>query len=429
MTTIVPTNRPLERPLAKALAAASPLEALGRRLVRTALGRLEHGQLSLTHPDGRVERFQGAGAGPHASITALDPRFYAAVGYGGALGAAEAYIEGLWESDDLPSVIECLSTNIDAMRSLEGTLARLAEPLRRIAYALQRNTKAGSRRNVTAHYDLSNEFFQTFLDPSMTYSAGVYLGHESTLDQAQIEKIDRACRKLKLVPGDHLIEIGTGWGAMAIHAASKYGCRVTTTTISDQQHAMAEARIRAAGLQDRITLLKSDYRDLTGTYTKLVSIEMIEAVGREYLGTFLDKCSSLLDARGLALIQAITIRDRADRAAAARVDFLKKYIFPGSCLIGMSRFASTLGSRTDMDLFHVEQLGAHYARTLADWRRLFHGNLSRVRQLGYNDTFIRMWDYYLAYCEGAMWSRHCGVVQMLLSKPLGQPGEALRVIA
>lgn len=400
--------------------APSVLIPMGRRLVAATLARLQLGSIELQDDQLGPTSVRGPRPGPAASLRVHDPRFYAAIASRGSVGAAEAYIAGYWTTGDLPRLIELLTLNIAALPAVEGPLARMLAPLARLGYWLRRNTRAGSRRNILAHYDLSNDFFATFLDPTMTYSSGVYLSSDATLAEAQHEKIDRACRKLDLKPTDHLLEIGTGWGALAIHAATRYGCRVTTTTISDQQHAHAQRRIAELNLQDRITLLKSDYRDLDGSYDKLVSIEMIEAVGRQYLAPYLAKCASLLKPTGMALIQAITIRDQADEAASRRVDFLKKYIFPGSCLIGLARFSAALRSDTDLDLVHIEQFGHDYARTLADWRKTFHANLSRVRALGYSDAFIRMWDYYLAYCEGAMRARHCGVAQITLAKPLAR---------
>ncbi|QYO63640.1 SAM-dependent methyltransferase [Leptolyngbya sp. 7M] len=294
-----------------------------------------------------------------------------------------------------------------------------------MAYWLARNTRSGSRRNIVAHYDLSNEFFSTFLDRGMVYSSAFYRSGAESLEAAQVEKMDRACRKLRLCADDHLLEIGTGWGSLAVHAASRYGCRVTTTTISDKQYEAATRRVEAAGLSERVRVVRQDYRDLGGTYDKLVSIEMIEAVGREYLGTFVGKCSSLLSPRGLALIQGITIRDRLYASASRRVDFLKKYIFPGSCLVGSEALTRAVARHGDLEIVHAEHFGEHYARTLSDWRGAFLANLGVVRRLGYDDRFIRMWDYYLAYCEGAMRARRTGVAQWLLAKPHGRGGSAL----
>ncbi len=417
-------DRPSIRHRAASVTVQAPglLESLGRRIVRTALDRLKHGRVTLIDRNGlpEAESAPALAGTPTVTVRVLSPRFYAAAAFGGSLGIAEAFIDGAWEADDLAGLIEIVTVNMAAAESLEGPLARLLAPLSRAAYWLERNTRSGSRRNIVAHYDLGNEFFSLFLDPTMTYSCAVFENGAATLEEAQREKIDRACRKLNLRPTDHLLEIGTGWGALAIHAAKRYGCRVTTTTISDEQHRFAQNRIREAGLQDRITVLKRDYRDLAGAvrYDKLVSIEMIEAVGREHLGTFFEVCSNCLKPDGAALIQAIVIRDQFFEGASRRRDFLKKYIFPGSCLPSVAAMSSAVNKRTDLRTRHLEDIGPHYATTLGLWRKAFMARIDDVRRMGFNDRFVRMWEYYLAYCEGAFRARHVGDVQVLLTKPL-----------
>lgn len=398
------------------------LESLGRRIVLTSLDKLTHGRVRLIDfHDGSLSAPASDPAGqPVVTVRVHDPRFYAAAAFGGSMGVAEAYIEGMWVCDDLAGLIEIVTENTSAMQSLESPFARMCAALSRGVYWLERNTRAGSRRNIVAHYDLGNEFFSLFLDPTMTYSCGVFENGAASLEEAQREKIDRACRKLDLRPTDHLLEIGTGWGALAIHAAGQYGCRVTTTTISDEQHRMAEHRVRSAGLQDRIVILKRDYRDLPelGRFDKLVSIEMIEAVGRGNLGTFFDVCSRCLKPEGAALIQSIVIRDQFFEGASRRRDFLKKYIFPGSCLPGVAAMHDAVNARTDLRTWHLEDIGPHYATTLRLWRTAFMSRLDDVARLGFDDRFVRMWEYYLAYCEGAFRARHVGDVQWLLTKPL-----------
>jgi len=428
MTTIQSTRSPaLGRSSIRARASGIPraprmLEAIGRRIVHAALDRIGHGRVHLI--DGRGVRSStvppSGGAGPEATVRVIDPRFYTAAAFGGSVGIAEAYIDGAWETDDLPGLIEILTVNMAAMEALEGPLAGMLAPLSRAAYWLERNTRAGSRRNIVAHYDLGNEFFGLFLDPTMTYSCAVFENGAATLEQAQREKMDRACRKLDLRPTDHLLEIGTGWGSLAIHAASHYGCRVTTTTISDEQHRHARGRVQDAGLQDRITVLKRDYRDLdeTGRFDKLVSIEMIEAVGRSNLGDFFDVCSRSLKPDGAALIQAIVIRDQYFERASRRRDFLKKYIFPGSCLPSVGAMNDSVKSRTDLRTWHLEDIGPHYVATLQRWRAAFTERIDDVRGMGFDARFIRMWDYYLGYCEGSFRARYVGDVQLLLTKPL-----------
>lgn len=406
------------------------LEIAGRAIVRRAIERVRIGSVriedtargeTLTSPGKAAdEKDRTAGAAPDAALRVLDPALFSAAAFGGSLGIAEAYIDGAWESDDLAGLIETMTANLAAMDSLESPLARLSGPLSRAAYWLERNTRAGSRRNIVAHYDLGNEFFGLFLDPTMSYSCGIFENGAATLEEAQVEKIDRACRKLDLRPTDHLLEIGTGWGALAVHAAARYGCRVTTTTISDEQHRLATKRVQDAGLADRVTVLKQDYRDLSGHFDKLVSIEMVEAVGAAQLPTFFQVCSERLKPDGAALIQAIVIRDQFFARAARRRDFLKKYIFPGSCLPSVEVMTRAVAARTDLRTWHTEDLAPHYATTLRMWRDAFNGRLNDVRALGFDGRFIRMWDYYLAYCEGAFRARHVGVVQTLLTKPLSR---------
>lgn len=393
------------------------LESLGRRLVRATLASMPHGEIRLV--DERTgARLEPTSGRPGATVRVHDPAFYSAVAFGGSVGAAEAYMDGAWSADDLAALLETVTVNLSAMSALEGPLARALSPLSSAAYWLDRNTRAGSRRNILAHYDLGNEFFRLFLDSSMTYSCAVFENGAVSLEEAQTQKIDRACRKLRLTPSDHLLEIGTGWGALAIHAASRFGCRVTTTTISDEQHRFAAARVREAGLADRVTLLKTDYRDLRGEFDKLVSIEMLEAVGAENLPGYFAACSGLLKADGAALIQSIVIRDQFFRAAARRQDFLKKYIFPGSCLPSVAAIVDGVNRRTDLRVWHMEDIGPHYATTLRMWRERFLDRLEDVRAMGFDDRFIRMWEYYLAYSEGAFRARHVGDVQALLTKPM-----------
>jgi cyclopropane-fatty-acyl-phospholipid synthase len=282
---------------------------------------------------------------------------------------------------------------------------------------LNRNSPDGSRRNIAAHYDLGNDLFALFLDDTMAYSCGVFEREDATLHEAQVAKFERACRRLRLSPSDHLLEIGTGWGGLALHAASRYGCRVTTTTISREQHDWARERIRAAGLSDRVTLLLDDYRDLRGRYDKLVSIEMIEAVGHQFLDTYTAQCSRLLEPHGAMLLQAITIRDQLYAEALESVDFIQRYIFPGSFIPSVTAIADSVRRATDMKVFHLEDIGPHYATTLRRWRERFFERIDDVRRLGYSEQFVRMWDFYLCYCEGGFLERQLGDVQMLLTKP------------
>ena len=398
------------------------LEKLAKRAVLSRLARIEHGMLVLE--DGITEtRFGGATSrcALAASVRVHDPRFYSELAFGGSIGAGEAYMQGYWSSDDLTAVMRVLLNNLHVVDGIEGGFARLALPLRRVLHWASRNSRSGSRRNIAAHYDLGNDFFRTFLDPTMMYSSAVFESPQMTLEAASLAKLDRICRRLELKPGDHLLEIGTGWGGMALHAVGRYGCRVTTTTISQQQYELARERIDAAGLADRITLLREDYRDLTGTYDKLVSIEMIEAVGHQYYDTYFRKCSDLLKPDGLMLLQAITIADQRYAGARDSVDFIQRHIFPGSCIPSVAVITDAIARVTDLRLFHLDDIGFHYATTLKRWRENMFANLGRVRALGYPEEFIRMWEFYFCYCEGGFAEGVLGDAQMLLVKPLARP--------
>lgn len=410
--TVVPSAAVLPPP-----ARAGVLERAGRRLVEAALERFTVGRVEISDGSSRIAGGPGSG-GATVGVRVHSPAFYSAVAFRGSLGAGEAYMDGLWECDDLPGLIELLVVNDEARRGLESPIARLLTPMAGFAHWLRRNTRAGSRRNIGAHYDLGDEFFALFLDPSMTYSCAVFDRPGMTLAEAQREKIDRACRKLDLRPSDHLLEIGTGWGALALHAAREYGCRVTTTTISNRQFERASALAAEAGLDGRIEVVRRDYRDLTGRYDKCVSIEMIEAVGAERLDDYFRVCSSLLRPEGMMLLQAIVIRDQRYAAASRNVDFLKKHIFPGSCLPSTAAIMGSVRRATDFNLFHHEDIGPHYVATLRRWRASLHERRAEVMGMGLPDTFFRMWDFYLAYCEGVFRARRTGDVQMLLTKPM-----------
>ena len=397
--------------------AVRALSALGRRALLGRLRALEHGELTIT--EGRTRHVFGARAadGLRATIEVRDPQFWADAAFGGTVGAGESYIRGAWSSEDLTALVRLMVRNRATMSALEGGLARLTAPASRALHWLARNTRAGSRRNIAAHYDLGNDFFRLMLDETMAYSCAIYASPETSLHAAQLAKFDAVCRKLDLKPGEHLLEIGTGWGGLALHAARHYGCRVTTTTISGEQHAYAGEAFRRAGLEGTITLLKEDYRDLTGRFDKLVSIEMIEAVGHRYLDEYFGCCSRLLAADGAMLVQAITIQDQLYEQALRAVDFIQRFVFPGGFLPAVSTMLESIRRATDLKLFHLADIGPHYATTLADWRRNFHAQLGAVRALGYPDTFVRLWDYYLSYCEGGFIERQIGDVQMLLTKP------------
>jgi cyclopropane-fatty-acyl-phospholipid synthase len=353
-----------------------------------------------------------------ATISIHDPRAYRAILAGGSLGAGESYMEGFWTTDNLTDLARIILRNQMVMQGLDRGWSRITTPVNRLYHRLRRNDRRGSQKNIHAHYDLGNDLYGLFLDVTWTYSSGIFETETSTLYDASVAKYDRICRKINLSAADHVLEIGTGWGGFAIHAATTYGCRVTTTTISDQQFDLARQRVAEAGVSDRVTILKRDYRDLEGAYDKLVSIEMIEAVGHQYYPAFFKTCSNLLKDDGIMAIQAITIGDHVFEQHKHSVDFIKRYIFPGSCIPSITALHQAMARSSDLRLFHLEDITPHYAETLRLWRKRFFANLANVRKLGYPETFIRMWDFYLSYCEAGFAERYIGDVQMVFTKPL-----------
>jgi len=393
-------------------------DSLVRNALFARLGELRNGCLVLAEGSERHRFGKPSGELPEPVIIHVhDPRLYGDVAFGGSAGAGEAYMRGYWSTGQLVDVVRLFVLNMDALDGLDGGLARLASPLRKAIHALRRNTRGGARRNIAAHYDLGNEFFRLFLDETLMYSAAIFEHPRQTLHDAQVARLERICRKLELKPTDHLLEIGTGWGGLALHAARHFGCRVTTTTISREQWRLARERVRDAGLEDRIEVLCQDYRDLSGTYDKLVSIEMIEAIGHQYYDTYFERCARLLKPEGAMLLQAITIADQRYERARRSVDFIQRYIFPGSCIPSVAALTASIARAGDLRLFHLDDIGPHYATTLAHWRQNFRANLPRIRALGYDETFVRMWEYYLCYSEGGFAERVLGDVQMLLVKP------------
>jgi cyclopropane-fatty-acyl-phospholipid synthase len=397
---------------------AGPIQALGRKAMLSHLSRLPDGELRIIE-DGREQSFgrRSSRCPLAATIEVRQPQFWADAAFGGTVGAGEAYIRGDWACDDLTSLVRIMVANRDWMNSMDSGLALVSAPLRRILHWLNRNSPQGSRRNIAAHYDLGNDLFRLFLDETMAYSCGIFETPQSSLHEASLAKFDAVCRKLDLRPGETVVEIGTGWGGFAVHAAKHYGVHVTTTTISREQHDYAAELIAREGLGGSVTLLLDDYRDLTGTYDKLASIEMIEAVGHRYLDTYMGKISSLLKPDGAALIQAITLQDQYYEEALKSVDFIQRFIFPGSFIPSVSVIVDSARRSTDMKLFHLEDIGPHYATTLAAWRERFMSRLPQVRALGYPDEFIRMWEFYLCYCEGGFLERQLGDVHALFTKP------------
>ena len=400
----------------RAIAGPSRLDDLARKLVLAKLSQFKTGQLRLLEND-QVHLFGTDYQTLQATVRVCDASFYRAMALGGSLGAAEAFIDGLWTTDDLTAVCRLAVQNGQTRGEMEKGWARLGRPLNRVFHALHRNTRKGSRHNIAAHYDLGNDFFRLFLDETMMYSSAIFPHRDATLAEASLHKIDRICRKLDLQASDHLLEIGTGWGGFALHAATHYGCRITSTTISRQQCELARQRVKAAGLEDRIEIVLEDYRDLKGQYDKLVSIEMIEAVGHHYYDAYFSACGKLLKPDGLMLLQTITISDWVFEAHTRTVDFIKRYIFPGSCIPSLAAIAGALAQSSDLRIAHLEDIGPHYARTLAAWRERFFAHIEQVRALGLPEEFIRMWHYYFCYCEAGFAERYISDAQILLAKP------------
>ena len=389
-----------------------------RSLLIAKLEKLEVGEIQLIDSNGSHSFGCPDKTNPlTVTLNVTDQRFYSDIAFGGTVAAGEAYIQGYWSCSNLTDLIRIMIGNRHILNQMEGNLSLLKNAFLRVAHWLNRNSQAGSRRNIEAHYDLGNEMFELFLDPTMMYSCAYYPDEKTSLEQASLAKLKRICDKLQLNESDHVIEIGTGWGGFALYAAENYGCKVTTTTISQQQHDWAKQRIIEAGLEDQITLLMEDYRDLQGTYDKLVSIEMIEAVGHQYLDTYFAKCSSLLKPEGIMLIQSITIADQQYDRAIKSVDFIQRFIFPGGFIPSVSAITSSVKSSTDMRLFQLEDIGPHYATTLYDWRQRFFDNIEPIKALGYSQQFIAMWDFYLCYCEAGFLERVLGNAHLVFIKP------------
>jgi len=395
------------------------LQGFCRRRVLDRLTGLQGGRLEVREGG---ERRQFGKGGPPIQLEVLDPGVWPAVALGGSVGAGEAYMDGTWRCDDLTGLMRLLLRNRRIADGLEGGLARLSAPLRGLLHRLRSNTRAGSRRNIAAHYDLGNDFYRLWLDETLMYSCALFERPGMTLAEASTAKLERICRRLDLRPGDHVLEIGTGWGGFALHAAGRYGCRVTTVTLSRRQLELARERIGSAGLADRVEVRLADYRDLDGQYDKLVSIEMVEAVGAVHLETYFRQCGRLLKPCGAMLLQAITIADQYYDAALSEVDFIQKHIFPGGFLPSVTALTAALTRASDLRTVHLEDIGPHYAETLARWRSNFFARLDGVRAQGFDERFVRMWDFYLCYCEAGFRERHLGTVQMLLVKPQWRGG-------
>ncbi len=402
----------IRNPMAEFPTKASGLiDRCMRQFVLRGLRRISDGAVHLVDGDARA-RF-GTEGSLAATVRVRASRFYRQLLLGGSLGGAAAYMRGDWDCDDLTTLFRILVRNQAALNDLDGPGSRLFRWLQQAVHRWNANTRLGSQRNIRAHYDLGNDFFQLWLDDTWAYSCGIFRSATTTLAEASREKFDRTCRKLALGSGDQLLEIGSGWGGFAVHAAQHCCCRVTTTTVSRAQFELARERIGEAGLADQIDLRLEDYRDLQGQFDKLVSIEMIEAVGHEFLDTYFRQCAALLKPAGSMLLQAIVMPDRGYQRYLGSIDFIRRYIFPGGCLPSVASILESVGRVSRFRLVHLEDMAPHYAETLRRWRANLARRLQEAKELGYSTNLLRLWQYYLCYCEAAFEERHVGVVQMV----------------
>ncbi len=399
-----------------------PYNRFFETLVQRSLQGMNKGFLRVTLPDGRRWVFGEPGTEVEASIVIRDPELFRQCVLFGDVGFGESFVDGHWETDQLTNVIRWMILNVEMNPSMSGSRRRLSpvnwlQSINRLLHTFRSNTRRGSRKNIRAHYDLSNEFFQLFLDPSMTYSAGLFERADESLERAQWRKYDRLCRKLQLKNTDHVLEIGCGWGGFALHAARHYGCRVTGITVSTEQLEYAKARVQNEGLSDQIEIRFQDYRSLQGSFDKIVSIEMLEAVGHEFLPVYFAKCHEVLKPHGLVGLQVITCQDSRYNELRQSVDWIQKHIFPGSLLPSVSALNAAVHKTGDMVLHHLEDLAPHYVKTLRTWRANLKTRAVDVRRLGFDERFERKWEYYFSYCEAAFAMRNIAVLQMVYTRP------------
>jgi len=391
------------------------LHRLARALVFKQLKKISIGYISIQ--EGANKFSFGKKGNLSAHINVHDPRFYGALAFGGSIGVSEAFMQKFWSVNDLTKLIRIMAINQNAMDQLESLFNVFLKPILKCLHYLNQNSVKGSRINISKHYDLGNDFFSLFLDSTMMYSSAVFKNPQDSLYKGSIHKLEMVCQGLELNAQDHVIEIGSGWGGFAIYAAQNYGCKVTTTTISKQQYLYVKQKIKDLKLTHKITVLLSDYRHLKGQFSKLVSIEMLEAVGYQYYDTYFKVCSHLLKPDGIAFIQTITIADQRYEKAKHSVDFIQRYIFPGSCIPSLTALQNSITESSDLKIYQVRDIGDHYARTLALWREAFFKKLSQVKALGFDEVFIRMWHFYLAYCEGGFKEKVISDIHLKLVKP------------
>ena len=391
------------------------LHQLARALVFKQLKKIKTGQITIIEGS---QRFSfGKKDKLNVTVTVHDPRFYGALAFGGSIGVSEAFMQKFWSASDLTKLIRIMAINQNTMDQLEGLFNIFLKPILKCLHYLNQNSVKGSEINISKHYDLGNDFFSLFLDSTMMYSSAVFKNPHDSLYQGSIHKLETICQGLELTSQDHIIEIGSGWGGFAIYAAQHYGCKVTTTTISKEQYKYVRQKIKDLKLSHKINVLFSDYRHLKGQYDKLVSIEMLEAVGYQYYDTYFKVCANLLKPQGLAVIQTITITDQRYEKAKRSVDFIQRYIFPGSCIPSITALQNSMTQSSDLKIYSIHDIGTHYARTLALWRKEFFKNLIDIKGLGFDDTFIRMWHFYFSYCEGGFEEKVISDIHLKLVKP------------
>lgn len=391
------------------------LHQLARALVFNQLKKIKTGQITII--EGSQKLSFGKKDKLNVTVTVHDPRFFGALAFGGSIGVSEAFMQKFWSVSDLTKLIRIMAINQNTMDQLEGLFDMFLKPILKCLHYLNQNSVKGSEINISKHYDLGNEFFSLFLDSTMMYSSAVFKKPHDSLYQGSIHKLETICQGLELTSQDHIIEIGSGWGGFAIYAAQHYGCKVTTTTISKEQYKYVSQKIKDLKLSHKITVLFCDYRHLKGQYDKLVSIEMLEAVGYQYYETYFKVCASLLKPQGLAVIQTITITDQRYEKAKRSVDFIQRYIFPGSCIPSITALQNSMTQSSDLKIYSIHDIGTHYARTLALWRERLFKNLNDIKALGFDDAFIRMWHFYFSYCEGGFEEKVISDIHLKLVKP------------
>ncbi|PWQ93318.1 SAM-dependent methyltransferase [Leucothrix pacifica] len=391
-------------------------QSTAKNVLFKLLAKMQDGYLTIQEKD-QTHHFGQAGSALSAHVVVHDTSVYAKMLTGGTIAAGECYFNGLWDSPDVTAVIRVMVRNSEMMDTLDHRFSALSQIAQRIFHSANRNSQTGSKKNIVAHYDLGNDFYRLFLDETMMYSSGVYNTPETTLHEAQLQKLDDICQRLQLKAGEEVVEIGTGWGGFAIYAAKHYGVHVTTTTISEEQYAYAKAEIEKQGLESQITLLKDDYRNLAGQYDKLVSIEMIEAVGHSFLPTFFQTCNSLLKPTGKMLIQAITIADQRYDRYRKQTDFIQRYIFPGGFLPSVEVMNKQIAKNTDLKVVGLTDIGLDYAATLKHWSERLKAVRGELSGLGLDQQFYRMWQFYFHYCEGGFRERLISTVHLVAEKP------------